>query len=273
MVEKDFDLKDIERSIIKKYRPKLWGKFCKAVVDYDLIQNGDKIAVCISGGKDSMMLAKLMQEFQRHGHLEFELEFLAMNPGFNEENLSNMEYNCKMLGIPVKIFKTQIFEVSQTLAENPCYLCARMRRGALYSEAQSLGCNKIALGHHFNDVIETTLLNVLYSGNYRTMMPKLKATNYEGMELIRPMYLIEEQHIIAWKNFTGLSYMDCGCVVTEKNLPSKRREIKELIKTMKLTFKDVDKSIFRSASNVSVEAILGWNKGGKQHSFLDEYEK
>jgi len=265
------DLKDIERSIIKKYRPKLWGKFCKAVGDYDLIQDGDKIAICISGGKDSIILAKLMQEFQKHGHIDFELEFLAMDPGFNEENRLTMESNCKALGIPLKIFKTQIFEVSQKLAENPCYLCARMRRGALYSEAQSLGCNKIALGHHFNDVIETTLLNVLYSGNYRTMLPKLKAANYDNMELIRPMYHIEEQHIIAWKNFTGLDYMDCGCIVTSKNLPSKRKEVKELIKNLKKDFKDVDKSIFRSASNVSAEAILGWNKDGNQHSFLDDY--
>ncbi len=273
MVEKEFDLKDIERSIIKRYRPRLWGKFCKAVSDYDLIQDGDKIAVCISGGKDSVLLAKLMQEFKKHGHLDFELEFLAMNPGFNEDNVITMKKNCDLLGIPLKMFDTQIFEVSQTLADNPCYLCARMRRGALYNEAKKLGCNKIALGHHFNDVIETTLLNVLYSGNYRTMMPKLNATNYKGMELIRPMYLIEEQNIIAWKNFTGLSFMDCGCVVTQKNLPSKRKEIKELIKNLKVNFKDVDKSIFRSASNVSVEAILGWNKGGEQHSFLDDYEK
>jgi tRNA(Ile)-lysidine synthase TilS/MesJ len=196
-----------------------------------------------------------------------------MNPGFNEENLKTMEYNCKMLGIPLKVFNTQIFEVSQSMSENPCYLCARMRRGALYNEAKALGCNKIALGHHFNDVIETPMLNVLYSGNYRTMMPKLKATNYEGMELIRPMYLIEEQNVIAWKNFTGLNFMDCGCIVTEKNLPSKRKEIKAMISELKKGFKDVDKSIFRSASNVHVEAILGWHEDGEQHSFLDDYEK
>ncbi|HHX93664.1 MAG TPA: tRNA 2-thiocytidine biosynthesis protein TtcA [Tenericutes bacterium] len=266
--------KEIERSIIKKFRRQIWSKFVRAINDYKLINNGDKIAVCISGGKDSILMVLCYLELKRHGNFDFDLEFIAMDPGFNKENLDNLKENCKYLGIPVNIFESNIFEVVTEISkEYPCYLCARMRRGYLYSKAQELGCNKIALAHHFNDVIETTLLNVLYAGNFKTMLPKLKATNFKGMELIRPMYLIKEEDIIRFAKNSGLKFMNCGCEVAAGKVSSKRREIKELIKNLKEVYNNVDISIFRSAENVNMDAILGWIKNDEKVSFLDDYDK
>lgn len=267
-------LKDIERSIIKTYRKHIWSKFTKAVRDYKLVEDGDKIAVAISGGKDSLLMAKLFQELKRHGQMNFELEFIAMNPGFHDSNKELLLSNCEYLNIPVKMFESGIFEVVDEIAnEYPCYMCARMRRGSLYAQAQRLGCNKLALGHHFNDVIETTMLNVLYAGNFKTMRPKLKATNFEGLQLIRPMYYIHEDDIKRYTQYAGISPMNCGCVVAAQKTSSKRREIKEMIKELKNNFKDVEKSIFQSANNVSMDSILGWDKGGKKYSFLDFYDE
>lgn len=273
-MEKTISLKEIETSIIKTYRKRIWTKFVKAINDYNLISENDKIAVCISGGKDSLLLAKLFQELQRHGKVKFELEFIAMDPGFNKENRQLIIDNCKILNIPVKIFDSKIFDVVENISsEFPCYLCARMRRGALYSYAQSLNCNKIALGHHFDDVIETTLLNVLYSGNFKTMLPKLKSENYEFMELIRPMYLIREKDIILFKEHAQINVMDCGCAVAAKTIASSRNQVKELIADYKKIFVDVDKSIFAAATNVNLDAVLGYTKDGIKHSFLDEFEE
>lgn len=266
-------LKDIERSIIKKYRKELWGKFVKAIKDYDLIQAGDKIAVAVSGGKDSLLLAKLFQELQVHGLRNFELEFICMDPGFNEVNRTQLESNCEHLGIPLKIFDKQVFKIVDKVANDyPCYLCARMRRGALYAYAQELGCNKVALGHHFDDAIETILMNVLCSGQYKTMMPKLKSTNFENMELIRPLYLIKEKDIKRFSSTNGLNPMNCGCVVAAKKTSSKRSEVKELIKTLSETFTDVDKNIFASANCVHTDAILGWKTQEARYTFLENYE-
>lgn len=267
-------LQEIERSIIKKYRKNIWSKFIKAVKDYDLVREGDKIAVGISGGKDSLLLAKLFQEYNRHGRINFELEFIAMDPGFNESNKNLLLENCKYLDIPVHIFDSGIFEVVNRIAQDyPCYMCAKMRRGALYTKAQALGCNKLALGHHFDDVIETTLLNVLYSGNFKTMLPKLKSANFERLELIRPLYYIKEQDIKRFAKNNGISPMNCGCVVAAQKTSSKRREMKELIKTLKKTFNNVDKSIFQSAQNVNMDSILGWKKDKEKYSFLDFYDE
>ncbi|KYH28886.1 MULTISPECIES: tRNA 2-thiocytidine biosynthesis TtcA family protein [Clostridium] len=267
-------LKDIERSIIKTYRKRIWTKFTKAVKDFKLVEEGDKIAVAISGGKDSLLMAKLFQELKRHGRISFELEFIAMDPGFHESNRKLLLSNCEYLNIPVKMFDSGIFEIVDRIANDyPCYMCARMRRGALYSQAQKLGCNKLALGHHFNDVIETTMLNILYAGNFKTMRPKLHATNFEGLELIRPMYYIHEDDIKRYTMNAGISPMNCGCVVAAQKTSSKRAEVKELIKKLKENFKDVEKSIFQSAQNVNIDSILGWEKGGKKYSFLDFYDE
>jgi tRNA 2-thiocytidine biosynthesis protein TtcA len=267
-------LKDIERSIIKTYRKRIWTKFTKAVKDFKLVEEGDKIAVAISGGKDSLLMAKLFQELKRHGRINFELEFIAMNPGFHESNRELLLSNCEYLNIPVKMFDSGIFEIVDKIANDyPCYMCARMRRGSLYSQAQKLGCNKLALGHHFNDVIETTMLNVLYAGNFKTMRPKLRATNFEGLELIRPMYYIHEDDIKRYTMNAGISPMNCGCVVAAQKTSSKRAEVKALIKELKENFKDVEKSIFQSAQNVNIDSILGWEKGGKKYSFLDFYDE
>lgn len=266
------ELRDIEKSIIKKYRKQIWSKFVKAIKDYELIQSGDKIAVAISGGKDSLLLAKLFQELKRHGQMNFELEFIALDPGYHPDIKELLIENCEYLSIPVKVFETDIFKVANNIAgEYPCYMCARMRRGSLYSRAQELGCNKVALGHHFNDVIETTLLNILYSGNYKTMLPKLKSDNFENMEIIRPMYYIEENNIIRFMNNTGLTPLNCACMVSAKKIGNKRYEIKDLIEELKKNFKNVDKSIFRSAQNVNFNGILGYEKDGEKHSFLDFY--
>lgn len=265
-------LAEIERSIIKKYRKHLWSKFIKAIKEYQLIEDGDRIAVAVSGGKDSLLMAKLFQELYRHGKANFELEFIAMDPGYHPDIKNLLIDNCKYLNIPIHIFESGIFEVADRIAgDYPCYMCARMRRGALYGKAKELGCNKLALGHHFNDVIETTMLNLLYSGNFKTMLPKLKSQNYEGMELIRPMYLIEEEYIKRFINYSGIWPLNCACMVAAKKTGNKRYEIKDLIKQLKENFKNVDISIFRAAENVNMDCILGWKKGDEKHSFLEEY--
>ncbi|MDD7794650.1 tRNA 2-thiocytidine biosynthesis TtcA family protein [Clostridium sp. 'White wine YQ'] len=267
-------LAEIERSLIKKYRKQIWRKFIKAVQDYKLVEEGDKIAVAISGGKDSMIMAKLFQELKRHGQMQFDLEFIVADPGYHENIKELLIDNCNYLGIPIQIFDSGIFDVVDRIAQDyPCYMCARMRRGSLYSKAKELGCNKLALGHHFNDVIETTMLNVLYAGNFKTMLPKLKSTNFEGIELIRPLYYIEEQYIQKFTQSSGIWPLNCACMVAAKKTGNKRYEIKELIENLKKNFNNVDKSIFKAAENVSMDAILGWEKEGVKHSFLEEFEE
>ena len=267
-------LEEIERSIIKKYRKFLWTKFIRAIQDFKLVEEGDKIAVAVSGGKDSLLMAKLFQELQRHPEINFELEFIAMDPGFHESNRQLLLSNCEYLNISVHFYESGIFDVVEKIAKDyPCYMCARMRRGSLYQKAKELGCNKLALGHHFNDVIETTMLNVLYSGNFKTMKPKFKSTNFEGLELIRPLYYIEENEIIKYTKNNGLTVMNCGCIVAAQKTSSKRREIKDLISELKKTFKDVDKSIFQSGQNVNLDSIVGWQKDGEKHSYLEFYEE
>ncbi len=264
------DYKDIERSIIKKYRSTIYRKFINAVKDYDLIKENDKICICISGGKDSFLLAKCMQELQKHSKYKFDLEYIVMNPGYKEENINLINKNLKLLNIEAKIYKSNIFEeIINTVS--PCYLCARKRRGNLYNKAKELGCNKIALGHHFDDVIETIMLNILYAGEYKTMMPKLKSKNYEGMELIRPLYYVKEDDIISWKNYNKLSFLDCACNITKKDI-GKRKEIKELIKELRKTYENTDINIFRSSSNINIDAILGYKTEKEKYNFLDQYD-
>lgn len=244
--------REIERSIIKKFRKPVWRRFTKAINEYELIQDGDKIAVCISGGKDSMLMAKLLQELKRHGKNNFDLVFLVMNPGYNAENWQIIQNNAKLLGIPLTVFETEIFDIVATVEDSPCYLCARMRRGYLYNQAKQLGCNKIALGHHFDDVIETTLMGMLYSGKFETMMPKLHSQNFEGMQLIRPMYLIKEEAIKAWRDYNGLSFIQCACRFTEMcstcggEKPSKREEMKDLIRQFRTVSDVIETNIFNS---------------------------
>lgn len=265
-------LEEIERSLVKRYRKKVWTKFVKAIKEYNLVEEGDKIAVAISGGKDSLIMAKLFQELKRHGQIPFELEFIAMDPGYHPQIKELLKENCEHLNIPVHIYESDVFEVVDKIAKDyPCYMCARMRRGSLYAKARELGCNKLALGHHYNDVIETTMLNVLYAGNFKTMLPKLKADNFPDMELIRPLYYIEEDYIKRWIKYTGLWPLNCACMVAAKKIGGKRYEIKEMIKELKKTFPDVDKSIFKSACNVNMNSIIGWEKDGEKHSFLDEW--
>lgn len=267
-------IKEIERSIIKTYRKHIWSKFIKAIKEYDLIKDGDKIAVAISGGKDSLLMAKLFQELYRNGKQNFEVEYIAMDPGYHPDIRKLLEDNCNYLEIPVKIFDADIFEVADKIASDyPCYMCARMRRGALYGKAKELGCNKLALGHHFNDVIETIMLNLLCAGSIKTMMPKLKAKNFENMDLIRPLYLIEEQYIQRFIQSSGIWPLNCACMVAAKKIGNKRYEIKDLIESLKENFKNVDMNIFRAAENVNMDAIIGWDKDGVKHSFLDEYEE
>lgn len=266
-------LEEIERSIIKRYRKGIWSKFIKAIKDYNLIEDGDKIAVAISGGKDSLLMAKLFQELHKHSQVKFELEFIAMDPGYHPQIRELLEENCKHLNIPVHIYETKIFDIIDEKAkEYPCYLCARMRRGSLYAKARELGCNKLSLGHHYNDVIETTMLNVLYAGNFKTMLPKLKADNFPDMELIRPLYYIEEEYIKRFIRYTGLWPLNCACMVAAKKVGNKRHEIKDLIAKLKENFNDVDKSIFKAAANVNMNSILGWEKDGEKYSFLDIYD-
>lgn len=264
---------EIEKAIIKRYRAKLYRPFVKAVNDYELVKDGDKIAVCISGGKDSLVLAKLFQEMKRHGKVDFEVKFLVMNPGFNEINLVTLKKNAELLGIPIIIKDSNIFQVAYDYGKNnPCYLCAKMRRGFLYDFAKEQGCNKIALGHHFDDIIETTLLNVLYSGTFKTMPPKLKSTNHPGMELIRPMAYIHEKDIKNYMDYCEIKPMNCGCKIASGDLPSKRKDIKNLIKDLKKIYPDVDKNIYSSAENVNLNCVLGWVKGDTRHTFLENYE-
>ncbi|OQB14383.1 MAG: tRNA 2-thiocytidine biosynthesis protein TtcA [Firmicutes bacterium ADurb.Bin193] len=270
--------KEIERSIIKKFRRSIWSGFVTGINRYNLISKDDVIAVCISGGKDSMLLAKCMQEIQRHGKFYFGLEFLVMNPGYSEKNMDLILENAKNLNIPVKVFETNIFETVANVGQSPCYLCARMRRGYLYSKARELGCNKIALGHHFDDVIETTLMNMLYAGEIKTMMPKLHSTNFKGMELIRPLYMVREDDIISWSRYNGIKFIECACRFTEglKNEEhesvSKRKEMKMLIKKFRQTNKYIDMNIFNSVHNVNLETIVGYRKGKERYSFLDDYD-
>lgn len=270
---------EIERSIVKKFRKEIWRKFTKAINEYELIQDGDKIAVCISGGKDSMLMAKLFQELLKHGKANFELVFLVMNPGYNEDNWKIIQDNAKVLGIPLTVFETQIFDTVADIDKNPCYLCARMRRGYLYSHAKELGCNKIALGHHFDDVIETILMGMFYGGKVETMMPKLHSQNFEGMELIRPMYLIKEDDIIAWRDYNQLNFIQCACRFTENCVScgggrgSKRDEMKELIKEFRKQGDIIEKNIFRSVHNVNLRTIIGYHKDDMEYNFLDDYNE
>ena len=262
--------KEIERSIIKTYKRKIFGRFLKGIKEFEMIKDNDKIAVCISGGKDSFLLAKCMQELQKHSKYNFELEFIVMNPGYTKKNLDKIKENLNLLGIDATIFDSNIF--SQIKNTNSiCYLCARKRRGNLYAKAKELGCNKIALGHHFDDVIETILLNIIYAGEYKTMMPKLKSSNFKGMELIRPLYYVKEQDIISWKNFCNLSFLDCACTVTKKQI-GKRSEIKQLINNLRKLDKNIDIHILKSSSNINLESILGYKINGKQHFFLEDYQ-
>mgnify|MGYP000872150579 FL=1 len=270
----------IERSIIKKYRKELWGPFITAVKQYQLIQEGDKIAVCISGGKDSMLLAKLMQQLQRHSDVEFELVFLVMDPGYNEINRNKIESNAKLLHVPITVFETNVFEVANSSEQSPCYLCARMRRGYLYSKAKEMGCNKIALGHHFDDVIETTLMGMFFGSQIQAMLPKLHSKNFEGMELIRPMYCIHEDSIIAWRIYNDLEFIQCACRFTENCTicdngggGSKRQEMKQLVKRLKKNDPDIDKSIFNSIHSVQLDTMPGYKWRGKEYTFLDDYEE
>ena len=271
--------REIEKSIIKKYRKEIWSKFVKAIKEYQLIQEGDKIAVCISGGKDSMLLAKCMQQLYRHGQFHFEVEYLVMDPGYTEEHRKEIEENAKMLNIPIRIFETNIFDSVFHITEgSPCYLCARMRRGHLYSYAQSLGCNKIALGHHYDDVLETILLSLFYSGEFKTMMPKLHSQNFKGMELIRPLYLVHEKDIIHWASYNDLIFLNCACRFTletdlDKEGKSKRKEMKELIQKFRKINPYIEKNIFHSVENVNLGAIIGYTENGEKHHFLDSYEE
>lgn len=271
--------KEIERSLLTKFRKQIWSKFVKGVSDYELINENDNIMVCISGGKDSFLLAKCMQELQRHGKVKFNAHYVVMDPGYNEYNRSFIEDNAKTLNVPVEIFESDIFDIVATDGgKSPCYLCARMRRGYLYSKAKELGCNKIALGHHFDDFIETTLLSMFYGSEVKTMMPKLHSDNFEGIELIRPMLLVKEEDIISWKKYNELTFINCACRFTEgcsliNDGTSKRKEMKELIKNMKKVNPNIDQNIFKALENVNMNCILGWHKDGEKHSFLDDYEE
>lgn len=267
---------EIERSIVKKYHKYIWSPFVKAIKDFKMIEEGDKIAVCISGGKDSMLMAKCFQELKRHGKLNFELVFLVMNPGYNEANKHMILNNAELMHIPIQMFDTEIFDIVADIDQSPCYLCARMRRGYLYKNAQALGCNKIALGHHFDDAIETTLMGMLYSGQIQTMMPKLHSTNHEGMELIRPMYYIKEESIISWVNHNELQFLQCACRFTENcandsHTTSKRQEMKTLVKEFRKISDMIDKNIFNSVQNVNLNTIIAYKKDGIKHHFMDEY--
>lgn len=270
---------EIELTLVKKFRKEIWNKFLRGVKDYQLIQEGDKIAVCISGGKDSMVMAKCMQRLQRYSKFPFEVVYLVMNPGYNEVNKQKIIDNAKTLGIPIHMFETKIFNVVADMKDSPCYICARMRRGHLYKNAQDLGCNKIALGHHFDDVIETNLMSMLYSGQIRTMMPKLHSENYEGMEIIRPLYLVKEADIISWAKYNNLEFIQCACRFTENqevyddnSSNSKRQEMKELINKFRQINPFIEYNIFRSMQNVQLEKLIAYKDGDEYHSFLDNYD-
>lgn len=268
---------EIERSIIKKFRKSIWNGFVGAVQEYELIKENDCIAVCISGGKDSMILAKCMELLQRHSEIPFSIKYIVMDPGYAVPNRELIEKNLNTLEIDAEIFKSDIFDVAYTAGGSPCYLCARMRRGALYAKAQSLGCNKIALGHHLDDAIETLLMSMIYSSEIKTMLPKLHSTNFEGMELIRPLYKVKERDIISWAKYNDLHFLRCACKFTadsaEDEMLSKRQEMKELVKNLRLKNPDADDNIFRSLHNVNMATIPGWrdSDSGDKHSFIDEY--
>jgi len=266
---------EIERSLITKFRKDIYSKFVKAVADYELIKPDDKIMVCISGGKDSFLLAKCIEELIKHGKFKFEAEYVVMNPGYKKEIIKQIKDNAKILGVNIKIFDSDIFDVANKLAhEAPCYMCARMRRGFLYSKAKELGCNKIALGHHFNDVIETSLLALLYSSEVKTMLPKLHSDNFPGLELIRPLYLVKEEDIISFAKYNDLEFINCACKFTENDKhDGKRYEVKMLIKDLKKTNKLVEENIFTALDNINLNCVLGYRKGNEKYSFLDDYEK
>lgn len=267
----------IEKSITKKYRKEIWIRFIEGIKEYDLIQKGDRIAVCISGGKDSMLMAKCIQLLLRHSEFPFEAEFMVMDPGYNAVNRQRIVENAETLHIPIKIFETHIFDIVAQTDRSPCYLCAKMRRGYLYDNAKALGCNKIALGHHFDDVIETILMSMLYGAEIRTMMPKLRSTNHPGMELIRPMYMVREADIIDWKRYNDLQFIQCACRFTENCVlgdnggGSKRQEMKALIKKFRQTNPHIDMNIFKSVHSVNLETVIGYRDGEERHSFLEEY--
>ena len=269
---------DIEKSIRKKFHKTIWSRFVKAIKEYQLIQEGDRIAVCISGGKDSMLMAKLFQELQRHRGIPFEVKFLVMDPGYKTENRQLIESNAAQMNIPLDIFETNIFNAVVNIEKSPCYLCARMRRGHLYKNAQDLGCNKIALGHHFDDVIETILMGMLYGGQIQTMMPKLHSTNFPGMQLIRPLYLIREADILHWRDYNNLRFLQCACRFTEKaasedlSATSKRLEIKRLIQQLRATNPYIESNIFRSVENVTLDTVIAYKKKGVTHHFLNTYD-
>ncbi|MCI9080162.1 MAG: tRNA 2-thiocytidine biosynthesis protein TtcA [Lachnospiraceae bacterium] len=272
---------NVEKSIRKKFHKVLFSRFARAINEYRLLEEGDRVAVCISGGKDSMLMAKLFQELKKHNKFNFGLEFLVMDPGYNKENREALENNAKLLNIPVTIFETQIFDAVYEIDKSPCYLCARMRRGYLYNNAKKLGCNKIALGHHYDDVIETILMGMLYGAQVQTMMPKLHSTNFEGMELIRPMYLIREEDIIHWKEYNNLKFLQCACRFTENCAScgedgaagSKRIEVKTLIQSLKKINPYIESNIFRSVENVNLDTVIAYKEKGVRHSFLDNYNR
>lgn len=273
-------INEVEYSIKKTYKKKIWKPFCKAINEYELIQPHDKIAVCISGGKDSMLMAKLFQELKKHNKFPFELVFLVMDPGYNQENRKKIEDNAHRLGVPIQVFETTIFDSVVHIEKSPCYLCARMRRGNLYAKAKELGCNKIALGHHYDDVIETILMGMLYGAQIQTMMPKLHSQNFAGMELIRPMYLIREEYIKRWRDRHGLEFLQCACKFTEENSnvndeenKSKRLEIKKLIQELKKVNPFVEGNIFKSVENVNLKTVIAYKDDKGKHMFLDNYEK
>lgn len=270
---------EIERSIIKKYRKVIWARFVKAVKDYELVKENDNIMACISGGKDSFLMAKCLEELQKHGGINFNVHYVVMDPGYSENNLKLILDMAKTLNISIEVFKSDVFSVAYSLnAKSPCYMCARMRRGHLYSKALELGCNKIALGHHFDDVIETTLLSMFYGSEIKTMLPKLHSENFEGLELIRPLYLVKEEAILAWKNTNSLNFINCACKFTESialtnDETSKRKEMKELIKNLRKKNKDIDYNIFKSLDNINLNCVLGTKKDGIYKSFLTDYDK
>ena len=277
--EEDF-AKNVEQSLRKTYKKRIWSKFCRAINTYELVKPGDRIAVCISGGKDSMLMAKLFQELKRHNKFEFEVKYLVMDPGYNEANRHIIEENARRLNIPVTFFESNIFDAVYEIENSPCYLCARMRRGHLYAYAKELGCNKIALGHHYDDVIETILMGMLYGGQVQTMMPKLHSTNFEGMELIRPLYLIREDDIKSWRDYNDLHFIQCACKFTDtcttcnnEENRSKRVEIKELIRTLKQKNPFVEGNIFKSVENVNLDTVVEYKTGGVRHNFLERYDQ
>ena len=277
MMERQFDTQTaVERSIIKKYKKTIWHRFIGGCKDYHLVQAGDKIAVCISGGKDSFLLAKCMQELQKHSEVPFELAFLCMDPGYKTENRALIEQNARLMGIDLTIFETKIFDTVVNIEQSPCYLCARMRRGYLYKNAQLLGCNKIALGHHFDDVIETALMSMIWGAEVKTMLPKLHSTNYEGMELIRPLYLVREADVLAWKRYNNLQFLQCACRFTERETQEQgshgaRAQTKALVAQLRQLNPQSDVNIFKSLHNVNLNTVLGYSQNGETHSFLDDY--